>query len=77
MDDQRTNREGGELLSVRKRVAWLVLCIILVVVAPFVPLLLEIVEQRLFNSGVTAGIFQRLGLFEPLKELYQWLGLID
>jgi hypothetical protein len=77
MDDQTTDREGDELRTVKKRVGRIVLCLLVIVVAPLLPLLIEGIESALFNSHSTSVFFQRVGLFEPLKALYQWLGLIN
>jgi hypothetical protein len=77
MDDQRTDRADGGRPTKGKRTAVLVLCFLVLVILPFIPLVLEIIEFTLFKSHFTTRGFQRLGLFEPLKALYQWLGIIN
>jgi hypothetical protein len=35
-----------------------------------------VIEGWLFNSHDSEGIWRLLGLHEPLKTLYQWLGIL-
>ena len=64
--------------SESKRSNWfrLTLLILIVSVAPFVPITLTVIEGWLFNSHDSEGIWRLLGLHEPLKTLYQRLGIL-
>jgi hypothetical protein len=64
--------------SESKRSNWfrLTLLILIVGVAPFVPITLTVIEGWLFNSHDSEGIWRFIGVHEPLRTFYQWLGIL-
>jgi hypothetical protein len=77
MDDQQGNRVRGGMPTGSRRVAGLVLCILVLAILPFIPLVLALMEFTLFKTEYSTRVWRQLGIFEPLGEFYAWLGLIS
>jgi hypothetical protein len=50
---------------------WLVAVCFLLVLTPFIPLLLSIIEHRCFGTRQTEAAFKRIGLHEVLDDFYE------
>jgi len=61
-----------------KRGNWLGLLLLLVVVciAPFVPIAVSFIEWSLFKSGYSEHIWRALKLYDLLTAFYHWLGIL-
>jgi len=80
MDDPTGKREssalGDDRSQVLRRVAWALMCLLILIVLPLLPLAMEFVEHAAVGTHYTSVLFQKLGMFDALSALYSWLGLI-
>ena len=71
MDDQRVDRTGGRLLSGGRNLTWIVLAIVILAIAPFIPLVLSIIEGSCFGTHYTERAFEQIGLHKSLDNFYE------
>jgi hypothetical protein len=77
MDDQGTNRAGGGSVATCSRTTAIALIVIGLIALPFILVTLAILENRIFSTSYIFEIFEAIGIFEPLNELYRkfpWMG---